>query len=518
MVLKTRRNCRKIFLILFLFLAALDTWPEESTSTEAWWPTTIQTAFSNSSKIASLINEYQSYVVQKKQYDYSWFPVIQTGIQNTFNLRRSDYLYVLNQTQVLDSEHTILMSPAATISIIQKLPGNGQISFKADYAFSYFPKKRAFIQYPNLELNFSQNLFRGAFGITKDPEILLLQEQLSYSRLLLENNLFEELKNIISLIASVDTFFSQEEYYKALSKQYESEAATAKEKNQSGLQSGLEAFYAAHQFVNTSDKLNNIIFDKDEVLTNLLLIVPDFDYTQMKSKRNDFKKLVLQIFNDLTPYLQNEESFNLSQNTESLLYTSLLNQYKFQFQNEGKQSSPVLYLSSSISPDNSFNSYYSDWYKSFRNLNERPYPFVFSFAVGIYKSFEIQKAKTFRKEIYNLYCDSINNEMQVTQASQKNRLLILLKQIETDTEYLDNLELQLQDESDFRAERIKLYEQELITSDEFYKSETMYYLIYTDFIETFWKTIKNQLDIIDICARNDELMKTLLGAAYEKYF
>ncbi|MBR5032648.1 MAG: hypothetical protein IKX70_03195 [Treponema sp.] len=491
---------------------------QNNTETKEWWPLVLQTAFLNNPQTIRLINEYQSSIIQKKQYDYSWVPVIQTGIQDSFNLRRSDYLYILNQTSKTNSDHLVVMSPAATVSLIQKLPGNGQLSFTADYSFNYITKQNAFIQYPRMELSFSQSLSRGAFGITKDPEFLLLREQMNYSRLSLEKNLFEELKNIITLIASADIIFSQEEYYKALEKQYEIEADTAKEKNQSGLQSNLEAFYADHQYVTAHDKLNGIIFDKEEVLRALLLIIPDFDHTQINDKRNELQVLIQEIF-EKTEVLSSEDiQISLEGNFDSLIFSSILEQYKLQFQNDGKQSAPILYISSSISPDTTFNSYYSDWYKSFRNLNERPYPVNFSFAVGIYKSFELPRAKSLRKEIYNLYNESIKNEMKVNQNSQKNELDILLNQIKKDTEYISTLERQLEEESAFRLDRMKLFEQERITSVDFYKSETMYYLIYADYINTFWNTIKNQLDIIEICAQNQELMNKLLGDTYENLF
>ncbi len=106
----------------------------------------------------------------------------------------------------------------------------------------------------------------------------------------------------------------------------------------------------------------------------------------------------------------------------------------------------------------------------------------------------------------------------MNQTSQKNELTLLLNQIKSDSEYMATLEQQLTEEETFRNERMTLFSQGLITSNDFYKSETMYYLIYSDYVKTFWKTINNQLKVIEIYGANKDLMNELLGGIYEKLF
>ena len=512
------KKIKKIVLILNIVIFCHKLSAKNTASTIEFWPDIFQTAFINNTKVTRLINEYQSSLVQKKQYDYSWFPIIQTGIQNNLNLRRSDYVYILNQSKYTDGNHAIILSPTTSISVIQKLPGNGQLSLSADYSFSYLIKKNSFIQYPNLELSFKQSLSRGALGINKDSELLMLKEQIHYNRLILEKNLFDELKNTILLISNADIFYAQEEYYAALVRQYENEADTAQKKKESGLQSGLEAFYAVHQYADAYEKYNSILYNKNTNLKELHLIIPNFDYTEIKTKRNELLSFMLRILEAIEFNSQEKIETTLTTNYDSQIYSNILEQYRYQYQYEDKQSAPIFYLTSSINPDNNFNSYYSDWYKSFRILNQRPCPINFSLNIGIYKSFELPNAKKLRKEIYNLYYDSIMTEMEMNQNSQKKELAILLNQIKIDSEYLNNLEQQLSDEDSFRKDRILLFSQELITGNDFYKSETMYYLIYSDYVNTFWNIIKNQLDVIEICAGNNKLMNELLGDTYEKMF
>ena len=518
MVLKSKNKIINLIFFFHFFFANSVLFAQNEIKADNFWTGIFQTAFTNNTRVTNLLNEYQSSLIKKKQYDYSWVPVIQTGFQNNLNLKRSDYIYILNQTQNLNSEPAIILSPVTSVSVIQKLPGNGQISLTADYAFSYLAERNLFIQYPGLELSFNQSLSRGSFGIMKDPELLLIQEQMEYSRMVLEKNLFEEFKYLIMLISQADYLCTQEDYYAAMVKQYESEASTTQEKSISGLRSNLENFYAAHQYVNSQDSLNNIIFEKNEKLKELRILIPDYDSDIINNKRNELRNAVLTIMEKFSDYTQEEKQNSLEGNLDSLIYSSVLNQYKFQYLNDDKQSSPVLYLSSSVSSDTSFNYSYTDWYKSFRVLNQRPYPVNFSFVIGIYKSIELPKAKSLRKEIYNLYCDSIKQEMQTTRASQKNELPLLLNQIKSDSEYMNTLEKQLAEEDSFRKERMSLFSQGLITSNDFYKSETMYSLIYSDYVKTFWEIINNQLKIIEIYGANKDLMNELLGEIYEKLF
>ena len=509
MVLKKNRY---FLFFVFFFLSSITQAQDNSYNSE-WWSCQLQTAFSNSPKVRQLINNYTNVTTQKKQYDYSWFPLIQAGFQDSVNIRRGDYIPLLNQTS--DSEHKIIITPAASISVFQKLPANGQLSLSADYAFSYLLERKSFIQYPQLQLQFNQPLSRGAFGILKDPEYLLIKEQVNYSRLTLQTNLFTELQNILNYLQALDILCTQQNYYDTLKSQYESEFNTAKEKNNAGLQSGLEEFYAQHQYTQAQNKLKDILFEKEKTLKEIKLLIPNFNYEELDMRRNELKKLILDIFHLCNV---NSNGINPSKNLTLLTYSSIIDQYKFQYKNEAKNYSPILYLSSSLKPDSNFNSYYSDWYKSFRAFKQTPYPVDFSLTIGIQARLEVSGAKKLRKEIYNLYSDSVRKEMLSQITLKQNELTILLNQITNDTSYIQILEDQLVNENNYRIERKGLYEKGIITLDEFYKGESMYFLIYSDYVKTIWNNINNQLTVIDLCAGNSQLMNTLLGDFYGKIF
>ena len=513
MVLK-KTNIKKILFLLLLFESFYCS-SQENSNSDKWWQATFQQAFLNSSKIRQILNDYSTTVAQKKQYDYSWFPVIQAGIQDNFNLTRGDYVYILNQST--ESQHTLIMSPAVSLSIYQKLPGNGQLSLIADYAFSYYLKRDSYIQFPQFQLTLNQTLAKGAFGIQKDPEYLLNNEQINYNHMILERGLITELLNILNLIQTADILYAQEDYYNALLQQYKSEMNTANEKAVSGLVSALEKFYTEHQYTQTQTELKEIQYEKEKVLKELQLLIPDFDFTESAKLRNEFGKIICKITGNLD-YTDTSYVSSIQHNLDFFIYESILEQYKLQYQNENKNFAPVLYISSSIKPDSNFNSYYSDWYKSFRTLNQTPYPIDFSLAVGIQARFELPGAKKLRKEIYTLYKDSVTSQMDNMQALQYNELLILLNQIESDTQYLQKIEDQLNLENEFRTERQKLYEQKIITLDEFYKSETTFFQIYSDYVKSYWRNINNHISVINILAKNNLLMTTLLGDTYENLF
>ena len=111
MVLKSKYKIISIIFIFHFFFVNSVLYAQNEMQQDSFWTGIFQTAFLNNTRVTNLLNEYQSSLIKKKQYDYSWVPVIQTGIQNNFNFKRSDYINILNQTQNIDSEHTLLLSP-----------------------------------------------------------------------------------------------------------------------------------------------------------------------------------------------------------------------------------------------------------------------------------------------------------------------------------------------------------------------------------------------------------------------
>ena len=52
--------------------------------------------------------------------------------------------------------------------------------------------------------------------------------------------------------------------------------------------------------------------------------------------------------------------------------------------------------------------------------------------------------------------------------------------------------------------RKKMFENQIITQEEFLESEITYFTIRQDYIKTFWSIIKKQLDVIEISSFYDE--------------
>lgn len=91
----------------------------------------------------------------------------------------------------------------------------------------------------------------------------------------------------------------------------------------------------------------------------------------------------------------------------------------------------------------------------------------------------------------------------------------LIHQIKKDTDYLEELEVAFSTEIDFRNKRKKMLQENFITQDEVYKSETTFYKICNDYTTIFWDIIKNKLLVIDLCSNNFPLLTTFIGETNE---
>ena len=468
----------------------------------------MQTAFKNSTKVNEIKSDYISVLINKRQYDYQWFPSIQIGFQNSFNASRGDTLYLLNQAS--DSAITWTSTPSTYLSLNQKLPGKGYITLTTSYGFSYSIDHRLFLQWPQLQFSLSQKLSRGAFGITKNPEYQLVKEQLFYYTELYKQNLFNEIQNILDLIKRSDILDAEEQYYNSLLTEYESEMKTSKEKNRLGMQSNLETHYASHQYTEAQNYLNNLRSEKELLNQQLSLLIPEFNQKDLNIKRYELQNTLQVVYESL-----NKDSSGIEKNWNSILYYSVQRQYLYQHQDNETNFAPELFVTSSISPDGSFNAYYTDWFKSFRVLAERPYPLDFSVTMGIRKSFELPQAKKIRNEIYQMNKSLLEKDFLTLQETQKKEIDTLTRQIELDKSYLKNLEKEIETEQSFRLKRKEMLEKNIITQDDFYQSETIYFRIYRDYINTFWKLLNNQMSVMSICSDNITLLNLLTGENYD---
>lgn len=505
MVLTNKNKLQILFISFFLLFYEPSCFSQDGAAAESYyyWKDFFNTAFENSTKIKDIQKEYLNSIINKKQYDYKWFPTIFWGIQETLNSTRGDYIYVLNQTP--DSERTLISSPLTSISITQTLPGNGTVSLAAGYGFNYSIDRRAFLQWPQVQLNLNQYLNRGAFGITRNPEYHFMQEQTAYYELIYRRNLNQEIQNILLLIQKADNLDAQENYYASLVDEYESELETSIEKNLAGTQSKLQIHYADHQLSQAKNNLNNTRTEKENVLKELFILNPKFNLRELNTQRNKLSRIISDIY-----YISEPSNEDIESNLQSQIYSSILKQYLFQYQTNEISFAPELFMTSSVTPNNNLNAYYSDWYKSFRIFKENKNSFDYSVTLGVRKNFEIPQARKKRKEIYTLHKEAVEKDFEITQKSQKNEITILKNQLSENLSYIEQLQAEIETERNFRKERQTLYEQNFITKDEFLKSETLFFQIYMDYISTFWKCIINQIDIINLCSSDAILLKKFM--------
>ena len=109
-----------------------------------YWQKAIQTAFSNSPDVNEIKLEYNSAIINKKQYDYQWFPQFQVSIQETTTISSGKNYYLLNQES--DSSYVHLLSPHLQLAFFQKLPGKGSIGLSTSYGLNYIAERNVFQQ------------------------------------------------------------------------------------------------------------------------------------------------------------------------------------------------------------------------------------------------------------------------------------------------------------------------------------------------------------------------------------
>ncbi|MBR5646295.1 MAG: hypothetical protein IKX23_06610 [Treponema sp.] len=500
---------KKLFLITISILFL----PSFLNARKSWWKNFIQTAFSNSNQVSEIKNSYANAVISKLQYKYSWFPKLLLETQASFTRTNGNSVSIINQEP--DPSEEIIINPYTVISINQKMPGNGNLSFSVDYGFNYAMNRRVFLQNPSVQLSFNQNLGQGAFGIPDNPESRFMEEQFNYSKSLFEKQMLDEFYNIIFLIRNVDELTAEERYYEALTNQYKSEIETAALKAEKGMQSGLESFYAQYQYNESLNKLSIIKTNKEEAVKEISLLFSEYNWLELNEKRNELKEEIDIFFNK---FKNIDPMEYIELNIESSLYKNIFNINLYQYQNNENNYSPVLFISSSARINNSLYYQYSDFYKSFRILNELENPYNISLTIGISKQFELPQAKTKRKTIYEIQKNTLLEEFSIYKKNKEKEFSILLEQINFSETYLAELEKEIQKEEYFRIERKKLFENNLITQNEYFQSETLYLLIYKNYISAFWNIICDKIKIINLCSIDALLINSFLGDNYESVY
>ncbi|MCR4954700.1 MAG: hypothetical protein K6A43_11575 [Treponema sp.] len=503
---------KKQIISLFIFLSCSKFFCIDNTaiSQSNFWQTIVQQAFKNSPQVQASKNNYATALITKKQDDYSWFPTIQLDLQQNIRESRGDYFYIQNQNT--DSKNTYIINPFVDISINQRLSGNGNINLSARYGFDYLIERNSFLQQPQIQLKYSQNLGKGTFNLINNPERKLLKEKIDYANLTYKKELITNLQSVIEKIGTFEILAAEEQYYKSLLEQYQSELFTAQEKNKNGIQSDLESYYALHQYSNTRNNLDKVTTNKNNAEKEIKLILPEITILQIEQNRTELTELI----DKFLCFIEKDDSqflFITEENLDTKLYRNYLHQQKIDFQINELNYVPVFYTSSSAKTNSNFYYNYSDWYKSFRNLTDYPYPLDFTLSAGIRLNLEVPKAKKLRKEIYELETATINKNYESNHKRQNEEILITKNKIQINKEYLEKLTAEILQEKDYRMKRKKLFEENIITQNEFYQSETMFFYIYKDYILTFWEFINNQIKIIALSSEYEQLIKIFLGEA-----
>ena len=119
-------------------------------------------------EVQEIINDFNSMKIYKKQYDSQWFPSLQLDFPESATLSRGDSYAIMNQKP--SSKHTIMLNPAARISIQQKLPGNGSFSVSSGYRLYILPERKYYLQLPFFSTSINQTISKDSFKFGNNSE------------------------------------------------------------------------------------------------------------------------------------------------------------------------------------------------------------------------------------------------------------------------------------------------------------------------------------------------------------
>lgn len=504
MVLKKNLLYSFIFLYIHFFSFSLEN--------GSFWKKTFQLAFINNPTIINIHKNYVSTLNKKKQDDYLWLPYFQFNINQKFLDTRGDSFNYLNK--YLNYERIQIYSPNINFSFTKKLPKNGSISLSTGYGFNYLINQNAYLQIPQFQLTFEQNIgFKFLTLFNTPPERQIIINEVEKAKLIFINQLIIQFQAILNLIQQIDIINSEIKYLLSLTNQYDTEVKTTNEKYLKGLQSSLETHYITHKYMESLNELETLVLQKENILNEIKIIIPTFEETDIEKNRIHLDNMINKIYKNILI-----EEQTIAENNDSKIFNNMLIQEDLNYKIKEINYLPTLYVETILLPDSNTYSNYTDWYKSFRNLIDYPYPINFQTKIGIKINFETKKAKNLRKELYLAERKVIEKELISTNQKQINEYNVLIEQIDLCNKYLRTLSDELITEESFRKKRKKLLEEKLITQNDFFQGETLFFLMKKNYITNFWKSINSKLKIISLSSQNKNILTTFLGANYEEIF
>lgn len=466
---------KSFFILVFSFFSSLSFCHDEIINS-------IRSSLEKNPGVQEIMNDFNSMKIYKKQYDYQWFPSLQLDFPESVTLSRGDSFAIMNQKP--NPQHTIMLNPTVRLSLQQKLPGNGSFSISSGYRLYFLPERKYYLQLPFFSASINQTISKDSFKYGNNSEVQLIKVQMEYGIFDFRKKLFSQLKEFINLLSEYDILCSEISYYQAQVEFYTAKTNSAEEKNKNGLQSNLELYYARHSLQNNNQQLKNLEFQKNDISQKIQQLYDTFDFSMLDENR-DF----------LMDFFDSEKQDFVS---DKKIYENIIMQNSLIYNQNELSFKPQFYFSAQVNPDTNIYYQYSDWNKSWRSLVSSPLPINVNSTIGLVINFELPKAKTMRKEIYELEQENVRNQMLATVELQKKAFDSNAKEINNLSNYYHSLKEEFESENSFRTARKEMFEEQIITQEDFLESEITYFIIREDYIKTFWSIIKKQLDVIEI--------------------
>lgn len=484
----------KIILIYFIAFYSNRVFSQDNNHNS--WKNVFLEAYSNLPEVQKIINNKKQAEILYLQSKFQYLPKFSIDLPQRFSISPGDFFYT-NGLSVSPKLASII-SPTLETKIYQKLPGNGIFQITSRYSFNFLSETRSYLQNPSLTLSLSQSLGYGFLGI-RDPDIKLRKVQLDYNTTYYEKQLFEQIINIVKKIKDFDTQNVDRKYNELLLRLYEVKSLTTINKQQLGVQSELESFYAKQELMNLKHKITILNYDTNEISSEINLLMPSLTEDFVEKKRSSLMKFLS------TNFKFDSESIN------ERLYQNLIFQQELEYQKNEQNHVPLLYSSASLSPDSDLYFKFSNWNKSWEELFSFPHPLIYTFTLGIKIEFETNKEKKFRKELLQKTTESIYKELKTIQIREVNEKKLLIEQIQQLNEYLRNLEKDIYEENIFCNERKKLFDENIITEELFLEGEISYAYILKTYISTFWILLEKQLELYKLTNGYEEIINKILG-------
>ncbi len=488
---------KRIILAFFLILpSAVHIFPQE-TSESVYAASAIRRVLTESPEGKVIGSSIDATELSFQRQEKTWIPTVRLNLSADAKVVRGEYRYVRNGAIIRDPQ--IIASPSAEIDISQRLPGNGEISIGAGYAVSCLAGQNAYIQQPYLSLGVSQHVSRGAFFLTKDPSVEILKSQRELFRLESRDAMFGLFVRFTTAVKDYDIASLELEHCEATMKKTDADYREQLWRHDAGQRNDV-ALFNSHMSRTQAVQNLRLAEQKLSEAESALACYGIGDITEMpRYFRNGLNKLLSAV--------SGEKSQMTMQEKEVIGEIRLV---ELSLEAEESGLSPLLYMQTSLVPDQGRDGEFSDFSRSVRNLAVFPDSWLVNATVGFSIELDGFCQRKITREISGKKIKGLNERLDVLRVEREKARPLYRKWSEGLSEYCEEMEAAMREEEILRMDIKTLLEEHMITETEYWSAEAGYQETRLKHGLSVWSMIEGKIYILRLSSDWEEFIGRFL--------